>query len=87
MRSDKALLIVDDVELNRALLSEAFNGIYATLEAENGRDALEIIDAHPMGIAAILLDLVMPVMDGFAVLQALTLRGLMKKIPVFLITA
>lgn len=83
----KALLIVDDVELNRALLSEAFNGIYAILEAENGQEALRLLDAHPDGIAAILLDIVMPVMDGFAVLQALNVSGLTKTTPVFLITA
>lgn len=81
------LLIVDDAEINRAILCEAFHGTYETLEAENGRQALDILYAAPGRIAAVLLDVVMPVMDGLAVLEEMSRRDMMTRIPVFLITA
>ena len=61
---DKAILIVDDVELNRAILSELFHSSYRIFEAANGRQALEVLREHRDEIAVVLLDIVMPVMDG-----------------------
>ena len=81
------ILIVDDVELNRAILSEAFRGSYHVREAENGAQAMELLLADPGRVCAILLDIVMPVMDGFSVLEELRRNGLLARIPVFLITA
>lgn len=80
------LLIVDDAEINRAILCEAFRGTYNTLEAENGRQALDILFAHPGQIAAVLLDVVMPVMDGLSVLEEMSRRDMLPRTPVFLIT-
>ena len=87
MYNKKKLLIVDDVEVNRGILAEAFHNEYDILEAENGQEAWEIILAHRNNIAAVLLDLVMPVMDGVGVLERMTEHQLMEHIPVFLITA
>ncbi|HIY11664.1 MAG TPA: response regulator [Candidatus Anaerofilum excrementigallinarum] len=84
---NRRVLIADDVELNRALLAMTFEEDYQILEAENGRQALEQLAACGNQVQAILLDLVMPEMDGFAVLQQLKGQGLLDKIPVFLITA
>ena len=81
------LLIVDDMELNRAILSEAFRGDYQILEAENGLEALSLINQYAHRIAAVLLDVVMPEMDGFQLLEELKGRDLLEQIPVFLITA
>lgn len=81
------ILVVDDMEVNRAILCEAFRGTNRVAEAENGQEALEIVRRDPDAIAAILLDVVMPVMDGFTFLEHLTELGLMERIPVFLITA
>ena len=81
------LLIVDDMELNRAILSEAFRGDYQILEAENGLEALSLINQYAHRIAAVLLDVVMPKMDGFQLLEELKGRDLLEQIPVFLITA
>lgn len=81
------ILIVDDVELNRAILSEAFQAGYRILEAENGRQALEQVLAEPERICAILLDVVMPVMDGFTFLEEMRQKELLARIPAFLITA
>ncbi len=82
-----AILIVDDNEINRLILHETFRGEKAILEAENGKEALDIIQSTENNIAAILLDIQMPVMDGFELLEILHGQGLTGKIPVFLITA
>lgn len=57
------------MEINRELLAEAFIDKYNIIEAENGKEALEILENNEQDIAAILLDLVMPEMDGFGVLK------------------
>lgn len=82
------LLIVDDQEINRMLLSEIFSdGDYQIEEAANGREALKLIEKYEDGIAAILLDLLMPVMDGYELLRTMDEKGLISEIPVFIITA
>ncbi len=81
------LLIVDDSEINRAILAEIFRGMYRLEEAENGQEALEKIQSLGGEICAILLDVIMPVMDGISLLRELAGQGLPQKIPVFLITA
>lgn len=81
------MLIVDDVELNRAILSNIFDDQYEILEAENGREALERIQEDSSRIAAILLDVVMPEMDGITLLREMKRQNLGQDIPVFLITA
>lgn len=83
----KSILVVDDMELNRAILCEIFQNDYHMIEAENGKEALELIQSNENELAAVLLDIVMPVMDGFAALELMYEYGLTKKIPVFLITA
>ena len=81
------LLIVDDDAINRALLTHIFAPYYAIQEAEDGRSGLAAVTANPDPFCAILLDVVMPNMDGLQVLRELERRGLPKRIPVFLITA
>lgn len=82
------ILIVDDEEINRAILAEMFcenDDEYELLEAENGREAVRQIEANH-DIVLILLDIVMPVMDGFKVLEYMQEHDLLKEIPVILIT-
>lgn len=86
MEDKQTILIVDDVELNRWILSETFREEYRILEAENGLQALHMMEMH-REIEALLLDVIMPVMDGMEVLEQMKKRGLMGRIPVFLITA
>lgn len=81
------MLIVDDVELNRALLSSIFEDEYEILEAENGLQALKLLEGDISRMAAVLLDVVMPEMDGIALLKTLKERQLAQDVPVFLITA
>ena len=80
------ILIVDDAELNREMLKEMLLDEYDVLEADNGKMALEIIDKEWEHIHAILLDIVMPVMDGFEVLAGLQERKVVGKIPVLVIS-
>ncbi len=87
MPKKDTILVVDDVDINRAVLCAQFEGQYNIAEADNGSDALDYIMANTDTLAAILLDVVMPVMNGFDVLQTLYDTGLTEKIPVFLITA
>lgn len=81
------LLIVDDSELNRALLANIFESTYEIQEAENGKEGLALILAGRDTLSAVLLDVVMPEMNGLQVLHAMQEEGLMGQIPVFLITA
>ena len=79
------ILIVDDVDINREILCEMFQG-YNTIQAENGKQALDIIADNPNAISVVLLDVVMPVMDGVAVLEEMKKRKWIDSIPVLLIT-
>ena len=82
-----ALLIVDDEELNRAILANIFQTDYDILEAEDGQQALELIKGTSRPLSAILLDVVMPRLDGIQLLRILNERKLTSVVPVFLITA
>lgn len=83
---NNAILIVDDMEINRAILAEGFKDEYEILEAENGLQAIEMLDSN-INIAAVLLDLIMPGMDGMGVLKKMNDSGKIVHIPVFIITA
>lgn len=63
----KCVLIVEDNAINRAMLTEILSPEYAVLEAENGREALSVLKEHGGEISLILLDICMPIMDGYAV--------------------
>ena len=81
------ILIVDDDEINRGILDNIFSPYYSTDEAENGLEGLEKILADPDKYCAVLLDVMMPKMNGLEVLRKLSIEELTEKIPVFLITA
>jgi len=81
------ILIVDDDVINRKVLGKIFSEDYIVEEAENGRAALTKIICNRERYCAILLDCIMPEMDGIEVLKRLKAWNLMDKIPVFLITA
>lgn len=82
----KNILIVDDVDVNRAILAEIFQKDYNILEAIDGTQAMKIING-PTRLSAVLLDLLMPNMNGLEVLKRMNQSGAIKNIPVFLITA
>ena len=63
------IMIVDDSEFNRAILSEILQEDYEIVEAESGREALHKLGEYGLGISLVLLDIIMPEMDGFEVLK------------------
>ena len=79
------MLIVDDVEINRIILEEYFKEDYDILQAENGQEALDVVEKNKVDI--ILLDLIMPVMDGVEVLTRLKQDSRYTSIPVLATTA
>ncbi len=81
------LLIVDDSDINRELLEAIFEPYYPAEQAENGKVGLAAVLGAPEKYCAILLDVVMPEMNGIEVLRHLNSLGFMDRIPVFLITA
>lgn len=83
--STNTMLIVDDTEMNRVILEEMFNDKYTILQAENGREALDILKNHNVDI--ILLDLFMPVMSGTEFLNKKNEDERIKTIPTVIITA
>lgn len=86
MLSQEKILVVEDNELNRTMLLEILSGQYATLEAENGQAALNILQTHTDDVALILLDIVMPVMDGYTFLDILKKDSQLSLIPVIIMT-
>ena len=87
MRQRDTILIVDDMEINRVILDGLFQEEYHLLEAENGEQALLLLRQYHENIAIMLLDVVMPVMDGYKVLQEMGANGLLDEVPVVVITA
>lgn len=81
------ILVVDDMEMNREILRGIFEDDYEVILAENGREAVEYINLNRGKLAAILLDIVMPEMDGFGVLDYMHEQELMMSVPVILITS
>lgn len=86
--AERSILIVDDNEINRGILGEIFKEKYEILEAGDGVEAMKVMTENEDKLAAILLDLVMPEMDGYAVLEAMQKKdNLNDTIPVLMITA
>lgn len=83
---DKTILIVDDSETNRLILAEDFKEDYSIIEADGGRQAIEIINSGRQ-ISAVFLDLMMPVVGGLDVLDEMNKSGMISRIPVFIVTA
>lgn len=81
------ILVVDDSEMNRAILADMLGGGYEILEAENGLQAVELLKKLASNIDLVLLDIMMPKMDGFEVLAVMNKYHLIQDIPVIMISA
>ncbi len=84
---ERTILIVDDEAINREILGNIIQSEYKVIYAENGKDALEKIHSKGNEISLVLLDLLMPVMDGNAVLKAMNDEGIITDIPVIVLTS
>lgn len=80
------ILIVDDEEVNRSILEVMFESEYDIIQADNGQAAIRQIEEN-QDIILILLDIVMPELDGFGVLEYMKSKDLIDRIPVILITS
>ena len=87
LQNKSQILLVDDSAMNRMLLKEILGGDYSILEAENGQECLEKMQAEAGNIALVLLDINMPVMDGFEVLKAMNANHTIEDIPVIMISS
>ena len=81
------LLIVDDSKFNRQVLINILGSEYTILEAINGLEALKIIETQKNDIVAVLLDIVMPEMDGVTLLRILNERNYMDDFPILVVTS
>ena len=80
------MMIVDDIEINRIILYELFQEEYEIIEAGNGQEALRLMKENLQDLRVVLLDVVMPVMDGITALQEMDRHEWLDSIPVILIT-
>ena len=83
----RKVLVIEDNEMNREILSDILCEEYDVLEAENGAVGLELFEEHYRELAVILLDLHMPVMDGFEFLEKVGRDGLLSSVPIIVMTA
>ena len=79
--SDKQkILIVDDSEMNRSILADMLGDEYEILEAENGSEGVAMLQTRGSEISLVLLDIVMPGLDGFGVLNMMNKNGWIEEI-------
>ena len=81
------ILIVDDSEMNREILTDMLAGEYEIFEAANGNEAITILSERNTEISLVLLDMVMPVMDGLEVLDIMNKNGWLADLPVIMISS
>lgn len=80
------ILIVDDSKLNRGTLADILKDKYKIIEAENGESGLESLEKYKDDIVLVILDIVMPVMDGFAFMEEFKKRESIRNIPIVVAT-
>lgn len=86
MKVRERILIVDDMEINRAILREIFSDSYQIAEAQCGEDALAML-RRDANFCVVLLDLLMPGMSGYELLEKMSAEGLLRSLPVVVVTA
>lgn len=87
MNIRKIAIIADDASINRDILNDALSAEFEILEASNGKEVIKIIEENEDNIAVILLDLIMPEMDGMSVLNYMNKNHLLEEIPVLVMTS
>ena len=86
-RKINKILIVDDSAMNRAILADMLDEQYEVLEAENGMEAVKLLQTNGTEISLVLLDIIMPEIDGFEVLAMMNRYHWIEEIPVIMISA
>ena len=86
-KTKQQVLIVDDSELNRQILMEMLTEDFITIEASDGKECISILEKKGTDISLVLLDIVMPVMNGFEVLKYMSVNHMIDEIPVIMISS
>ena len=86
MKKKNKILVVDDKGINRYMLGGIFGEEYEIVEASGGQMAIDIIAADAKSLAVVLLDIIMPVVNGFGVLEYMKKKGLLDRLPVVIVT-
>ena len=81
------VLIVDDSEISREILISMLEDEYTVYEASNGQEAVDMLEENYQYYQLVLLDLNMPVLDGYGVLEIMKEKGWLKELPVIIISA
>lgn len=87
MEQNYQILIVDDAEINRSMLADMLTDQYSVLEASNGVEAIAILKKQHSEISLVLLDIMMPEMNGFEVLSIMSRSEWLRNLPVIMISA
>ena len=87
MKTRDMILIVDDAELNRSVLADILGEKYEIIEAENGLEAIVQIEKNKHELSLVLLDIMMPKVDGFEVLAIMNKNKWLEQIPVIIISS
>lgn len=83
----QSVLIVDDSELNRKMLGQMLGSRFDIAEAASGEACLQMLEQNATGISIVLLDIHMPGIDGFTVLEEMNQKNLLEQIPVIMISS
>ena len=86
METKTKILIVDDKGINRYMMGEIFRDEYEIIEAAGGQEAIDLIDVEHDELAIVLLDIVMPGIDGFGVLENMKKKQFLDRLPVVIVT-
>lgn len=87
MEKRDTILIIDDAEINHAILGQLFENEYKIADGINGLEGIQYIEQYQENIVMVLLDVQMPVMNGYQVMEFMREKNYMKQIPVILITS
>lgn len=86
MKTKNKILVVDDKGINRYMLGNIFREEYEIVEASGGQKAIDVMETEAGSLAVVLLDIIMPVMNGFGVLEYMKKKGLLDRLPVVIVT-
>ena len=86
MKTKNKILVVDDKGINRYMLGDIFREDYEIVEASGGQMAIDIMETDARNLAVVLLDIIMPVISGFGVLEYMKKKELLDRLPVVIVT-
>lgn len=86
METKRKILVVDDKGINRYMLGGIFREEYEIVEASGGQMAIDIMEKDACNLAVVMLDIIMPVINGFGVLDYMKAKGLLDRLPVVIVT-